>query len=142
MHQVGGVPYLVPLARTDRPPYSLSAIADRLGYEDGAFFVGAAAGPFLKIGTNSELVPNFYKSKQVVRNETHVSKLDSSNEKGYRLFRVDDEAPGCDEFTLLGNLFLSDGRRGNVVRVNVKKRKTDTNFVTAMRNVLVRTCLL
>lgn len=135
--KVGGVPYLVPLAQTDRQPYSMSSIADSLGYTDGAFFVGAAAGPFHKVGTNSELMPNFFKSQQVVRNETHVAKLDAGNEKGYQLFRID---AACDEFCLLGNLYLSEGQSGPVIRVNVKKRKTGTNFVTAMRNVLVRLC--
>lgn len=130
------MPYLVPVAQTDRQPYSMSRIADRLGYKDGAFFVGAAAGPFHRIGTNSELVPNFYKDDQVFRNETHVVQL-QDNEKGFLMSRMEQVAAACDEFCLLGNLFLSQGKSGPVVRVNVKQRKTDTNFVTAMRNVLV-----
>lgn len=134
---MGGVPYLVPLAQTDRRPYSLTKIADSLGYSDAAFFVGAAAGPCHKVGVNSELIPNFYKDEQMYVNETHCAKLASGSEKGYELHKLTDITPACDEFCLLGNLFLSQGKPGIVVKVIAKKRTTDTNFVTAMRNVLV-----
>lgn len=140
--QVGGVPYLVPLARTDRRPYSLTRIADSLGYSDAAFFVGAAAGPCHKVGVNSELIPNFYKDKQVSVNETHCAKLAPGSQQGYELHKLTDIAPACDEFCLLGNLFLSQGKAGTVIRVTAKKRSRETNFVTAMRNVLVRSALL
>jgi hypothetical protein len=142
--QVGGVPYLVPLAQTDRRPYSLTKIADSLGYSDAAFFVGAAAGPCHKVGVNSELIPNFYKDEQMSVNETHCAKLAPGSEKGYELHKLTDIASACDEFCLLGNLFLSlgnlflsQGNPGIVVKVTAKKRTTDTNFVTVMRNILV-----
>lgn len=136
---VGGVPYLVPLAQTDRNPYSLRQIAQQLGYEKNCFFVGAAAGPFHVLGTNTELMPNFSLNqevqggvdKSVVRNETHFAKL--SNE-GYTLSKIDSS---CDEFCLLGNLFLSEGKTdGSVIKISVKNRITSDNFVTAIRKGL------
>ena len=132
---VGGVPYLVPTAQKDKK-YSLSAIADQLEYDEGAFFVGAGAGPCHVIGVNSELMPNFYCKGQVVRNGSHVAKLSTECAKGYQLSHIDEVAPGCDEFGLLGNLFLSEGKPGKVIHVNVKDRKSANNFVTSMRNVL------
>jgi len=133
---VGGVPYLIPLAQTDRDPYSMTEIASVLSYEK-AFFVGAAAGPFKTVGTNSELMPNLslnQEASQGVRNETHFSKLAS---QGYTLHRIDSLDPHCDQFCLLGNLFLSEGRQdGPVIRVSVKGRITSDNFVTSMRKGL------
>lgn len=135
---VGGVPYLVPTAQTARPAYSMSRIADLLGYQESAFFLGAACGPFHVIGTNSELMPNVSVKPDsgVSRNESRCATLDPGSVKGYRLFRVADEASACDDFCLLGNLLLSEGRPGPVIRVSVKKRLTEENFVTAIRTVL------
>jgi hypothetical protein len=143
---VGGVPYLVPLAQTDKSPYSLKQIAQELGYSKKAFFVGAAAGPFHVIGTNSELMPNFSINHEAsdssggasVRNETHFAKLSDipgdDGKRGYSLDKIDST---CDQFCLLGNLFLSEGKsEGQVIRISVKTRITADNFVTAIRKAL------
>ena len=141
---VGGVPYLVPLAQIDRSPYSMKEIARQLGYSKQAFFVGAAAGPFPVIGTNSELMPNYSinheeeASSGVVRNETHFAKLSDTKcddvGRGYTLGKI---ASSCDQFCLLGNLFLSEGRQdGEIIKIAVKTRLTADNFVTAIRKGL------
>ena len=139
---MGGVPYLVPVAQTDKQPYSLKKIASLLGYEKKAFFVGAAAGPFHVVGTNSELMPNFSINQEAsspgVKNETHFAKLAGDGSDGkelsYTLHKIDSN---CDEFCLLGNLFLSEGRSdGQIIRISVKGRVTSDNFITAVRKGL------
>lgn len=132
---VGGVPYLVPLAKTDRPPYSMKQISKLLGYSE-SFMLGAACGPFRAIGTNCELMPNISlrstpEGVKVVQNETHVAKLEK-NEKGYSLSKIVNNS----EFCLLGNLFASEGKPGRVVKVRVKKRLGKENFVTILREIL------
>lgn len=132
---VGGVPYLVPLARTDKSPYSMPQISKMVGYSE-SLLLGAACGPFHLVGTNSELIPNIsVKSTpngvEVVRNETHVAKL-ADNARGYSLSKIENNA----EFTLLGNLFASEGKAGQVIKVAVKKRLGEDNFISVLRKIL------
>lgn len=169
---VGGVPYLVPLAQTGKEPYSLESITKQINYSR-AFYVGASAGPFQVVGTNSELMPNCLVSRNdeqeanlkreqeriqgqgkegeeekdqlkkpqgekvdfFVKSATHCTKLDRSSSKGYTTFKLPRD---CDQFCLLGNLFISNGLPGKVVRVTAKGRKgsSSNNFITNLRGIL------
>lgn len=173
---VGGVPYLVPLAQTDKEPYSLAAITEKINYQT-AFYIGASAGPFHLVGTNSELMPNCSVSRKdeqqdqqpegehetpqspsssstsssssspsgakevkkfVVSSETHCTKLDESSDgKGYTTYKLPSD---CDQFCILGNLFLSNGKPGKVIKVKVAGRKgtspSNNNFISNLRGIL------
>lgn len=163
---VGGVPYLVPLARTDKQPYSLAQIAEQLKY-DRVLFIGASAGPFQVVGTNSELMPNCFisrdgkKSGEQVRvasstssssaaaedsssseavsinSASHCTKLSDTHSQGYTTFKLDSQ---CDQFCLLGNLFVSNGLPGKVLKVKVKGRHSPqgNNFISNLRHLLSR----
>lgn len=132
---VGGVPYLVPLAQTQNAPYSMAEIGKMVGYSQ-SFLLGAACGPHHVVGTNSELMPNTWVKStangvEVIQNETHMAKLED-NEKGYSVKKM---ASNCD-FTLLGNLFVSEGKAGQVIKVTAKKRLGKDNFISVLRAIL------
>ena len=163
---VGGVPYLVPVARTEKAPYSLAQITKDIKY-DRALYIGASAGPFQVVGTNSELMPNCLISRDAKHGEqevpaaaaaaaaavtssssasssnesvsinsgTHCTKLSDSHSQGYTTFKLDSE---CDQFCLLGNLFVSNGLPGKVLKVKVKGRckPEANNFISNLRHLL------
>lgn len=86
--EVGGVPNLVPLVKRDKV-YSFEEVARLVNIGDETFIVGASAGPFPDVGTNSELMPNLLLKKtgdtfEVAVNETHCAKVCS----GFSLFLV------------------------------------------------------
>lgn len=129
---IGGVPYLAPLAQTDRPPYSMLELAKLMNFDEKGFLIGAACGPFYKVGINCELMPNisFIKSDDEynINNQTHCAKI---VEDGYKLFKLNTH-----EFCILGNLFASKGEPGNVLKIKAKKRIGQLNFITTLRKIL------
>lgn len=135
---VGGVPNLVPLAKVEKAPYNIPQILSRLGYaKEGGFAIGAAGGPHHIMGMNCEGMPNVsIHDLNVVTNESYCAKLDPNTETGYKLIKLtgkDDEASFC----LLGNLFVSEGKPGPVIKVSVKERlKEGTNFIGILRSIL------
>ncbi|XP_054718191.1 ester hydrolase C11orf54-like [Uloborus diversus] len=125
---VGGVPYLVPLAQKDKI-YDMKKIAQKIGTPN-AFIIGAGAGPRHHIGTNCEMMANIKLDPEF--NNTHIAKI--GKEKDYELIQLKDSS----EFCLLGNLFISEGKPGKVIQVLAQKRKGPENFVSAMRKVLAK----
>jgi hypothetical protein len=94
------------------------------------FFCGAGAGPWPLINKNCEGIVNLKASNGSVANESHYVKLNDDGSK-YTLHK---NPPGEIRSALLGNLFLSEGRRnGKVLRVSCKKRIGEENFISAMR---------
>lgn len=76
---VGGPPYLIPTPQRDKH-FSFRDISLLIGLKDNAFLLGAAAGPFHRIGINAELMPNISfslnESNQLsVTNKTHFAKV-------------------------------------------------------------------
>lgn len=123
---VGGVPYLVPLAQDKK--YSLNTIAKQLDIPN-AFIIGPGAGPRHHVGTNCELVANV-KFGDKVANNTHIARL--REDGSCDLQKLKDSV----DFCCLGNLFVCEGQPGKVIRVHAKKRTGPENFVTTMRNIL------
>ncbi|XP_035213235.1 ester hydrolase C11orf54 homolog isoform X2 [Stegodyphus dumicola] len=124
---VGGVPYLIPVARTDKV-YNLREIAKKLELPN-ALIIGAGAGPRHHVGTNCEMMPNI-KFNEDEFNNTHVAKI--GKDGNCELVHLKDN----EEFCLLGNLFASEGKSGKVIKVTAQHRKTSENFVSAMRKTL------
>lgn len=124
---VGGVPYLIPLAQDKK--YNLDTIAKQMEIPD-AFIIGPGAGPRHHLGTNCELVANV-KFGEKMNNNTHVAKL--REDGSCDLQKLKD----CTDFCLLGNLFACEGQPGKVIKVNARKRTGSENFITTMRKILV-----
>lgn len=124
---VGGVPNLIPLVQKNKI-YNFCEVAKQIDLPE-AFFIGAGAGPCHYIGVNSELMPNI-KNGEVIVNKTHFAKVAKDGSCDLQL--IEDNT----DFCLMGNLFASEGKTGEVLKIYAKKRTSSENFVTAMRNIL------
>ena len=129
---VGGVPYLVPGPAAWRERvYDFNHVADQVQLP-GAHILGACAGSKHAVGVNSECIPNIVTNGGP--NETHITKM---NEDRPVLMSYQRDLNGCSEFTLLGNLFLTDGQPGKVLKVTAKKRVgKEGSLTTCMRKIL------
>lgn len=135
---VGGVPYLVPGPAAWRErTYNFNHVAKQTDVP-GAHVLGACAGSKHYVQVNSECIPNIRTEgddKEQFRNETHIAKIDPSDGSCV-LMHYQNELQGA-EFTLLGNLFLSEGKQGKVLKVSVKTRTgSQGSLTTCMRKTL------
>lgn len=94
--------------------------------------IGAACGPYQVVGTNCEYVPNLYfdESKQEVIHKSHFAQMLKDGQ--YQVKKLNSSL-----ISLLGNVFVSEGKDGKVLKLEVKKRKTaENNFITIIRKIL------
>ncbi|XP_041456123.1 ester hydrolase C11orf54-like [Lytechinus variegatus] len=127
---VGGVPYLVPLAQKEKK-YNLDTVAEHVDLP-GAFMLGAGAGPFDTVGTNSEMITNIRtkSAEQEGDNQTRISLI--IPEDGSFCLK---KSP-CRDFQLLGNFLATEGKPGKVLEVKCQARRGPDNFVSVMRFIL------
>ncbi|XP_070571698.1 ester hydrolase C11orf54 homolog [Ptychodera flava] len=122
---VGGVPYLMPLANKDKI-YNFEKVSVQVDVPD-AFIIGAGAGPHHIVGVNNELIPNIRVGGE---NKTYTCKI-NPDDNSYIL-----EKAKSKDFCLLANLYVSEGKPGKVIEVKASKRTGEENFVTCMRKTL------
>ncbi|XP_029468542.1 ester hydrolase C11orf54 homolog isoform X2 [Rhinatrema bivittatum] len=131
---VGGVPYLVPLARLDKI-YNINAVAKEIELP-GAFILGAGAVSHRTLGENAELILSVqaaYGDKAAV-NGSYVARISPAG-GGCVLEKYSDRYTDCD-FGLLSNLYASRGEPGKVIQVSASRRTGKENFVSCMRKTL------
>ena len=137
---VGGVPYLVPgPAKWQERVYDLKQVCQQVDLPDG-FILGASACSKHVIGRNAELMPNLKNgngNSTKFNNNTHVAKMLDGEDVPITDNHIC-EKYNSTEFTLLGNLFISEGKSGEpVVFVKVKNRiGTEKSLVTCMQKGL------
>jgi hypothetical protein len=68
-----------------------------------------------------------------ITNGTHIARM--LNREKLELTQVPENETRC---ALLGNLFLSEGKPGKVLKVSAKKRTGEENFISAMRTTLAQ----
>lgn len=88
--------------------FSLVDIAKKVDTTDG-LIVGAGAGPWYKIGVNSELMANVSLKDRNPTIKSAIAYLDCDNGKKDSLKFID-----TDEFALMANLYMCDGKPGQV----------------------------
>ncbi|KAF2671023.1 DUF1907-domain-containing protein [Microthyrium microscopicum] len=126
---VGGQPYLTPLPRLDKVYSLLDIIRDiELPNEQG-FILGAGAGPFRYLGTNSELMPNLSYKGDDINNQTHYAKVQPDGQQLCEKL----ESHDCG---LMANLFGSSGLPGPVIKIVATNRTGELNFITAITEAL------
>eukprot|EP01137_Pigoraptor_chileana_P006107 Opistho-2@50065 len=119
---VGGVPYLVPTPQPNAN-FDLKTISGMIHLPD-AFFIGAGAGATDYIGINCELMTNAaVGAEERLLSKCAFVKDDNCILRDYTTSR----------FSLLGNLFASDGLPGNAIKIVARQRCGEENFVTCMR---------
>ncbi|XP_064459199.1 ester hydrolase C11orf54 homolog [Ornithodoros turicata] len=127
LSDVGGVPYLIPMARTEKI-YSINDVMKCVELPDG-FVIGAGAGPHHIVGVNCEMMHNMKCGPNAVSN-THYAKIEDEK------CALGTLPPEKCEFCLMANLLVSEGKPGKVLRVSAKHRIGEDNFVNSMRKIL------
>ncbi|XP_072943617.1 ester hydrolase C11orf54 homolog isoform X2 [Epargyreus clarus] len=133
--ELGGPPYLLPLVRRDKV-YDLAALL-RHERRARALLAGAGAGPWPYAGVNCEGIINMSVKDGVVEQGSRIVTVEpvgaAKGSAGYLQRRL----PANETRTaLLGNYVLTDGEPGKVIKVVVKNRIGEANFITAIRETL------
>lgn len=130
--EFGGPPFLLPLVDRSKVYDLVPLLRNISGYQDKEFFTcGAGAGPWPIFDQNCEGMINLrVGSDGSLTNETHVARTVPG---GTALSKVPANETRC---ALLGNLYLTEGKAGKVLKVTAKKRTGDENFISAMRLTL------
>lgn len=128
--EYGSAVYLLPLVQKHKIYDLPSMIRNIPGYENKEFFAsGAGAGPYPLINQNCEGIMNLkVDSNGKITNETHISRVDSNGGMEVQKVPLSETRSA-----LLGNIFLSEGNSGQVLKVSCKKRIGNENFISAMR---------
>lgn len=134
--EIGGPPYLLPTVDRQRV-YDLNAICRRayqLDNPNGEYMaIGAGAGPWPHAKTNCEGVYNMRGGgDNSVTNGGRLVRIDNAEEQPI-VERVPDTET---RLPLLGNIYLSEGRPGPVLRVHCKRRIGEENFISSIRVAL------
>jgi len=131
---VGGVPYLMPTPIKDKI-YDMKDYPKLTNLEKGGFVIGAGAGPFPYINRNNEMMPNLcIKEDGSIIQKTKISR---TFDEDLSLYKTMDLPESETRNTLLGNLFISEGKKGKVLKISCKNRTGPKNFVTCMRETLL-----
>ncbi|KAG4078333.1 hypothetical protein HA402_013043 [Bradysia odoriphaga] len=130
--EYGNDDYLLPLVDRTKV-YDLIPIVRRISsYNEKTFFAcGAGAGPFDWLQQNSEGIYNLMVHQNgSVTNENHVVRTVGD---GIEVLRVPNNETRA---ALLGNIFLTEGNAGKVLKVVSRNRTGPENFISAMRKGL------
>jgi hypothetical protein len=134
---IGGQPHLFPTPLLDKK-YSLIECAQLMNLpSERGMLVGAGAGPFHVIGSNSELAPNlsWENGFDGVRNRTRFAMIDGVNGDG-KPKAVCRLSPSTD-CALMMNLFGSEGRTGPVLKITARERRGEQkSFTECVRHAL------
>lgn len=136
---IGGQPHLFPRPLLDKR-YSLIECAKCMKLpSEGGMLIGAGAGPFYDIGTNSELAPNLSWTGgfENVDNKTHYAKTDNTVDGQPSVACQLSPSTNC---ALMMNLFGSAGRPGPVLKITARSRRGDQkSFSECIRRALHET---
>ncbi|XP_044755458.1 ester hydrolase C11orf54 homolog isoform X2 [Coccinella septempunctata] len=128
--EVGGPPYLLPTVQKDKV-YDLRDIA-KLSDAKNVFIIGAGAGPHPYAGRNCEGIFNLVLENGTVNQQTRIAKVTPVNENCSQEILPNTET----RMALLGNLFLSEGKPGKVLKVHAKTRTGRKDFIASIRECL------
>merc|ERR1719431_3025 len=130
---IGGVPYLMPSVTREKL-YQMKDYPRLTGGAGPGLVIGAGAAPWPFLNRCAEMMPNLLvKEDGEVVQETRISRT-FDEDGSYSTMKL----PATEtRNSLLGNLFISEGKQGPVLRVRAKTRTGGKNLVTAMREALV-----
>jgi len=131
---IGGVPYLVPIAQKNKL-YDMKDYPKLTGFssKEDCLIIGAGAAPWTYLERNAEMMPNLLVKKDgTIIQKTHIART-HDKDQSYELIALPETET---KMSLLGNLFLSNGEGGQVIKVSCKKRTGGDNFVSCMRKCL------
>ena len=129
---IGGVPYLMPSVKREKL-YDMRDYPKLTGMTSG-LVIGAGAAPWPFLGRNAEMMPNLMvQEDKTVLQKTHITRtFDEDN--SYTTIKL---PPTETRNSVLGNLFISEGTPGKVLKIHCKHRTGSKNLVTCMREALM-----
>lgn len=130
--EYGNDDYLIPLVDKTKVYDLIPTIREIESYKEKDFFAcGAGAGPFEWKNQNCEGVYNM----KVFQNGSidNESRIVKTTVTGIEVLKVPNNETRA---ALLGNIFLTEGKSGEVLKVVVKRRIGEENFISSMRKGL------
>lgn len=131
--EYGNDDFLLPLVDRTKVYDLIPTVRQIPSYNEKSFFAaGAGAGPFDWLQQNSEGIYNLmvYQNGSVT-NENHVVRTVAAD--GIEVLKVPSNETRA---SLLGNIFLTEGSAGKVLKVVSRNRTGAENFISAMRKGL------
>ncbi|KAF4113497.1 ester hydrolase C11orf54 homolog [Onychostoma macrolepis] len=131
---VGGVPYLIPLAKPDKV-YNMNTVSKEVELP-GGFFLGAGAVSCKTTGMNGELMP-LVLTEAEGRPAVNASYFSSINPVDGKCLqeKYSNRFHDCD-FGLLANLYACEGKPGKVIEVRACRRTGEDSLVSCMRKTM------
>lgn len=132
--ELGGPPYLLPHVDYTKL-YDLVSISQRAlqSTSKEILAIGAGAGPYPFVESNCEGMFNLrVTSKGQIISESHLAQI-TPDRKRVLLKKIPNTETRC---ALLGNIFISEGKPGKVLKVNCKKRIGSKDFIASIRTSL------
>jgi len=129
---IGGVPYLTPQVQRHKL-YDMKDYPNITGIKKG-LVIGAGAAPWPFLDRNAEMMPNLFveEDRSVLVQNTHISRT-FDHDDSYATQKL---PPTETRNSLLGNLFISEGKSGQVLNIYCRARKGPTNFTNCLRESL------
>lgn len=133
--EYGNDNYLVPLVDKSKVYDLIPTIRQISSYKEKEFFAcGAGAGPFDWLQQCCEGIYNLKVHQNgSIDNESHVVRTTGN---GIEVLKVPKDVTRA---ALLGNIFLTEGKVGKVLKVLARNRTGEENFISAMRKGLTET---
>ncbi|XP_043792237.1 ester hydrolase C11orf54 homolog [Apis laboriosa] len=131
--EIGGPSFLLPTVQKNKL-YDIQQLLNHLHYKEDSFVIGAGAGPWPYINSNCELIMNMVVSLSNVQNGTHISSVNKANGNCELQNLPNNET----RFALLANLFVTEGKPGKVLKVHVKKRIGNDDFIACMQKAIAQ----
>ena len=129
---IGGVPYLTPHVQRHKL-YDMRDYPTMTGLSKG-LVIGAGAAPWPYLNRNAEMMPNLFveEDKSVSVQKTQIART-FDHDDSYSTEEIPKEET---RNSLLGNLFVSEGKTGRVLKINCRKRKGNINFTNCLKESL------
>lgn len=132
--EYGNDDYLLPFVDKTKVYDLIQTIRQISSYKEKEFFAcGAGAGPFDWLQQNCEGIYNLMVHRNgSINNENHVVRTVDNDMEVIKVANNETRA------ALLGNIFLTEGTTGKVLKILATNRTGPENFISAMRKGLTR----
>ncbi|KZC06360.1 PREDICTED: ester hydrolase C11orf54 homolog [Dufourea novaeangliae] len=131
--EIGGPSFLLPLVHRNKL-YDVQQLLKHLQCCKNPFVIGAGAGPWPHLNCNCELMMNMIVSPTGVKSGTHIASVDKTNGNCVLENLPNNET----RLAILANLYVSDGKPGQVLKVHAKKRTGNDDFIACMQKAMAQ----
>ncbi|GAB0095024.1 C11orf54 [Sergentomyia squamirostris] len=132
--EYGGAPYLLPLVQLEKL-YDVNTVCWKvcqMRQMKQFLAIGAGAGPYPYCNTNAEGIFNLKRLPNGnLVSKSHLALVNAEKQCERR------DIPATEtRSAVLGNIYLSEGKPGQVLRIHCRKRTGQNNFITQIRETI------